>query len=283
MRLHIVHRTSYHYDTPMPYALQRLRMIPKDSAGQRVIRWTTDVEGGTKQVEYYDHHNNHVELFSFNPDQHEVVIQCEGEIETSNHAGMVGQHGGSAPLWYFRRDTPVTRAGPGIRKLLRQFEDPGMAQGDAARLHALSELVRGTVAYEIGQTGATTTAEEALSAGHGVCQDHAHLFITLARLLGYPARYVSGYLLMNDRVDQDAGHGWAEVHVDGLGWVGFDVSNGYSPDDRYVRVATGLDYREAAPIAGITFGRGTEAMTVTLQVQQVQSQSQSQSQSQTQQ
>jgi transglutaminase-like putative cysteine protease len=89
-------------------------------------------------------------------------------------------------------------------------------------------------------------------------------------MLGYPARYVSGYLLMNDRVDQDAGHGWAEVHAQGLGWVGFDVSNGYSPDERYVRVATGLDYREAAPIAGITFGRGNEAMTVTLQVQQVQ-------------
>ncbi len=272
MRLHIVHRTSYHYDTPMPYALQRLRMIPKDSAGQRVVRWKTEVEGGSKQVEYIDHHNNHVELFSFNPDQHEVVIHCEGEVETSDHAGMVGQHGGSAPLWYFRRDTPFTRPGAGIRKLLRQFDDPGAANGDAPRLHALSELVRGAVAYEVGQTGATTTAEEALNAGHGVCQDHAHLFITLARLLGYPARYVSGYLLMNDRTEQDAGHGWAEVHAQGLGWVGFDISNGYSPDERYVRVATGLDYREAAPIGGITFGRGNEAMTVTLTVQQVQAQ-----------
>lgn len=270
MRLHIVHRTSYHYDTPMPYALQRLRMIPKDSAGQRVVHWDTQVEGGSKQVEYIDHHNNHVELFSFNPDRHEVVIQCEGEVETSNHAGLVGQHGGSVPLWYFRRETPFTRAGTGIRRLLRQFDDPGTGDGDAPRLHALSQLVRGAVGYEVGQTGATTTAEEALAAGQGVCQDHAHLFITLARLLGYPARYVSGYLLMNDRIDQDAGHGWAEVHVDGLGWVGFDVSNGYSPDERYVRVATGLDYREAAPIGGITFGKANEAMTVTLQVQQLQ-------------
>lgn len=267
MRLHIVHRTSYHYDSPMPYALQRLRMIPKDSAGQRVVRWTTEIEGGTKQVEYFDQHNNHVELFSFNPDQQQVFIHCEGEVETSDKSGLVGQHGGSAPLWYFRRETPFTKPGPAIRKLLRQFDDPVATEGDVARLHALSALVRDGVKYETGQTGATTTAEEALNAGHGVCQDHAHLFITLARMLGYPARYVSGYLLMNDRIDQDAGHGWAEAHIDGLGWVGFDISNGYSPDERYVRVATGLDYREAAPIAGITFGKGNEAMGVTLQVQ----------------
>jgi len=101
-----------------------------------------------------------------------------------------------------------------------------------------------------------------------VCQDHAHIFITLARMLGYPARYVSGYLMMNDRVEQDATHAWAEAHIAGLGWVGFDVSNAISPDERYVRVATGLDYREAAPISGLLVGAGTEEMAVTLQVQQ---------------
>jgi hypothetical protein len=78
--------------------------------------------------------------------------------------------------------------------------------------------------------------------------------------MGYPARYVSGYLMMNDRVHQDASHAWAEAHVEGVGWVGFDVSNGISPDARYVRVATGLDYREAAPISGLRFGQGGEAL-----------------------
>jgi transglutaminase-like putative cysteine protease len=86
--------------------------------------------------------------------------------------------------------------------------------------------------------------------------------------MGYPARYVSGYLVMDDRVDQEAGHAWAEVHIEGLGWVGFDVSNGVSPDPRYVRVATGLDYGEAAPISGIVYGGRNESMVVQLQVQQ---------------
>ena len=52
------------------------------------------------------------------------------------------------------------------------------------------------------------------------------MFISAARLADVPARYVSGYLMMNDRVDQDASHAWAEAHFDGRGWVGFAVSNG---------------------------------------------------------
>jgi transglutaminase-like putative cysteine protease len=74
--------------------------------------------------------------------------------------------------------------------------------------------------------------------------------------------------MMNDRIDQEAGHGWAEAHVDNLGWVGFDVSNGISPDARYVRVATGCDYREAAPVTGLSFGAGDCALNVRLQVEQ---------------
>jgi transglutaminase-like putative cysteine protease len=124
------------------------------------------------------------------------------------------------------------------------------------------------VAYETGHTDAATTAEDALAKGKGVCQDHAHLFIGAARLLGVPARYVSGYLMMNDRTDQDAGHAWAEAHVDGLGWVGFDVSNGIGPDARYVRVASGRDYAEAAPVTGISWGESGSTLSVSLAVEQ---------------
>jgi transglutaminase-like putative cysteine protease len=74
--------------------------------------------------------------------------------------------------------------------------------------------------------------------------------------------------MMNDRVDQDATHAWAEVWVGDLGWIGFDVSNGISPDMRYVRIATGLDYSQAAPISGMTLGGSGELIDVTVQVQQ---------------
>jgi transglutaminase-like putative cysteine protease len=101
-----------------------------------------------------------------------------------------------------------------------------------------------------------------------VCQDHAHIFLAAARALEVPARYVSGYLMMDDRIEQEATHAWAEAYVQNLGWVGFDISNGISPDSRYVRVATGRDYRDAAPVTGISFGAVAQELQVALAVEQ---------------
>jgi transglutaminase-like putative cysteine protease len=135
-------------------------------------------------------------------------------------------------------------------------------------MHELAGAVHAAIRYETGRSDVGWSAEEALAAGHGVCQDHTHAFLACARYLDIPARYVSGYLMMNDRVEQSATHAWAEAHLPDLGWVGFDVSNGISPDTRYVRVATGLDYGDAAPVSGTRYGSGGERLSVVVQVQQ---------------
>ncbi len=127
---------------------------------------------------------------------------------------------------------------------------------------------RGALPYRGGITDTETSAGEALSGAGGVCQDHSHIFLAAARHLGIPARYVSGYLLIDGVTDQSASHAWVEAHVDGLGWVGFDVSNGISPDNRYIRVATGFDYQDAAPITGLSYGARDESMVVSLRVEQ---------------
>lgn len=264
MRLIIDHRTNYSYDPPVAYALQQLRLTPKSRAGQEVIRWSIAIDGGKVELEFDDQHNNRVSLVSTEPGKDHIRIHCEGEVSNANTTGVIGQHGGYAPLWYFQRSTALTRPGPLLRKLVREVRH----DDDVPKLHALSGAILNAVAYETGRTHSGTSAEEALELGHGVCQDHAQTFIAAARLLGYPARYVSGYLFMEDRVTQEASHGWAEAYVDSLGWVGFDVANGISPDERYIRVATGLDYREAAPISGMRLGGSSETMNVELQVQQ---------------
>ncbi|MCV6594915.1 MAG: transglutaminase family protein, partial [Silicimonas sp.] len=129
-------------------------------------------------------------------------------------------------------------------------------------------LIRERVPYEIGVSHPGWSAEDAIAGASGVCQDHAHVFLTCARQMGLPARYVSGYLMMDDREVQEAMHAWAEVHLDALGWVGFDVSNGISPDGRYVRAASALDYAEAAPVKGTRLGSAGETMNVELQIAQ---------------
>ena len=261
MTLAIRHTTHYAFGGPVMHALQRLRLTPKETQGQRIIEWRMTFDNAHAELEYDDQHFNHVTLIGVEPGAREVTVTCEGIVETEDNAGVIGRHSGHLPLWSFLRQTPLTRPGPKLRALLR--EGPGPA-GDAPLdfLHALSGQIRDRIAYEAGRTHSATTAEEAVVHGYGVCQDHAHIFIGAARASGIPARYVSGYLMMDDRIEQEATHAWAEAHVEGLGWVGFDVSNGISPDPRYVRVATGSDYRDAAPVTGISFGGMDEVLRV---------------------
>ncbi|MEM9011030.1 MAG: transglutaminase family protein [Pseudomonadota bacterium] len=265
MRLRIAHATRYAFEEPVQAGLQQLRLRPKSRHGQEVLDWRIDIEGGQAHVRFEDEHANAVDLVEFEEGRTEITVECTGEVETEDRHGVIGRHAGFVPLWLFEQATDRTRAGPHVRALIKGLAE---IKNHLDRLHGLSARILEAAPYSTEQTDTDLSSEAVLEAGHGVCQDHAHVFLAAARLLGYPARYVSGYLMLQDRVEQDASHAWAEAHVPSLGWVGFDVSNAISPDARYVRVATGLDYRGAAPVHGLRFGMGAEDLHVTLRVQQ---------------
>ncbi|MEO0463660.1 MAG: transglutaminase family protein [Pseudomonadota bacterium] len=279
MRLSIRHTTRYNFSQPVVHALQRLRLTPKETQGQQILNWNLDFTNAQPELEYDDQHFNTVTLIAVEPGVSEVIVTCSGEVQTENALGVIGRHSGHLPLWSFLGHTKTTKPGPKLRALLRDV-DATLEDGELAYLDRVSAHILDQVAYETGKTDVGTHAEDAIAAGHGVCQDHAHIFISAARLAGLPARYVSGYLMMDDRIEQDATHAWAEAYVAGMGWVGFDISNGIRPDDRYVRVATGRDYKDAAPITGISFGSLEETLTVDVAVEQQQQQDQGQQQEQ---
>lgn len=264
MILTIAHTTRYRFDGPLSYGLQQVRKTPKSYRAQSVLTWKTNLVGGCRELQFEDNHRNLVELISLQPDIEELIIRSEGEVEMTNTHGVVGRHAGPSPLWLYLRPTQMTKPGKGTRSIVSDLSGGEMID----RLHGLSALIRERVEYLVGVSRSDWTAEDAVGAGKGVCQDHTHIFVTCARLLGVPARYVSGFLMMDDRADQEATHAWAEAHVDGVGWIGFDISNGISPDTRYVRVATGLDYRDAAPVRGLRVGGATENLSVSVKVAQ---------------
>lgn len=264
MRLRIKHTTRYRFAEPVAYGLQQLRKTPKSGHQQEVLDWTTTVENGRKEVSFEDHHHNVVELISIDRDATEVTVVSEGEVTVEDSGGVVGRHPGPSPLWLYERETKITKCGSGGRAIVRKID----ASGDLDRLHALMRQIGEQVTYATGESQSDWTAEEAIAHGKGVCQDHAHIFLACAREMGFPARYVSGYLMMDEVPEQEAGHAWAELMIDGLGWVGFDVSNAVCPDDRYVRVAVGRDYADAAPVHGLRQGDASEELCVSLQVQQ---------------
>ena len=251
MRLSIDHATTYQFAGPVRQGLQRLRLTPATARGQTVIAWDIACDGAVVEVGFDDEYGNRVTLVSLTPGAEAVTIRAQGLVETRDEAGVTGRHAGYLPLWHFARETALTAPGVGVGALIAGLAE-GAAHDRLATLHVLSDRVAAAVTYAPGHTDVATTAEAALSAGRGVCQDQAHVLIAAARALGIPARYVSGYLLIDGRETQEAGHGWAEGHVDGLGWVGFDVANAICPDDRYVRLAVGRDYLDAAPVKGLT-------------------------------
>lgn len=262
----IRHTTRYVFENPVIYALQKVRLHPLSGPTQTVRSWDLRIEGGRIEAGYKDHYGNHVDLVSADEGVHELTIIAEGAVETRETSGIYGPVYGRAPLWHFQQDTPQTASADAIADLAGIVPRAG---GDIlGGLHALSAAILAAVPYEAGHTDTATTASEAVMLGKGVCQDHSHIFISAARHAGIPARYVSGYLYMSDREEQEASHGWAEAHVDALGWVGFDVSNGVSPDPNYVRIAIGRDAQEATPITGMRIGTGDASMIVSLQVQQ---------------
>ncbi|MFN5997209.1 MAG: transglutaminase domain-containing protein [Paracoccaceae bacterium] len=265
MRLTVDHLTRYLYDIPVRSVVQSHRLHPSIFAGQKVIDWDVSVTGGVKGARHRDGAGDEVQGWTIAGPVTEVAVQVRGTVETMDLAGVLRGHRETVAPDCYLRDTAPTQIDPALAALSNSASGP-----DALSLaHALSAVVSDAIAYRPGVTHAHTTAAEALALGEGVCQDHAHAMIACARARGLPARYVSGYLFATeDGTMHEAAHAWAEVHVAGLGWVGFDPANRCCPDERYIRLGSGFDAQDAAPIRGISRGGATEAMDVTVAILQ---------------
>ncbi|MEM8852675.1 MAG: transglutaminase family protein [Pseudomonadota bacterium] len=270
MRLTIQHETRYRYETPPRSVIDVLRLTPCASAFQAVRDWRIDVTGDVPLRRFDDAFGNITHTFSSDQVKDELVITAVGTVETQTSDGVVSGTREPLPVGVFQRETPLTTLTPA----LKAFGTDAAAASDGTELslaHALNAHVHKSITFEPGTTGVATAADDALEEGKGVCQDLAHILITIARAHGLPARYVSGYQHSDDHArDAHAGHAWTEIHIKDLGWVGFDPSAGLSPSDAYVRVAVGLDYLGASPVRGAIYGGGGEELHVAVTVDRAQ-------------
>jgi transglutaminase-like putative cysteine protease len=269
MILSVNHVTTYRYDRPMRGAVQSLRLTPSRFEGQMVVDWAIEVKGGIRGGSFRDGAGDRIEGWSVRGPLNDVTVSVKGLIETHDMSGVLRGHRETVPPAAYLRETPPTRSDPALSRLA---QDAATGAGDALEIaHRLCNAVAGAIAYRPGVTHEHTTAAEALALGEGVCQDHAHAIIACARALDLPARYVSGYLFANaDGELHEAAHAWAEIWVEGLGWVGFDAANDCCPDARYIRLGSGFDSRDAAPIRGIALGLGSESLEVSVAVEMAQ-------------
>ena len=273
MRLSIRHVTSYVYEPPADRCALRLKLYPSQFDAQRVASWQVSVNSVLVPPLLATGMGDRESIWSSNLPVATVEIVAEGVVETQDAAGMVRGLKDLARPAIFLRTTPLTASDNRIEALAASSANKPAID----RLHALCEAVRDAVEYQSGATDARTPAALALKRGSGVCQDHAHIFISAARSIGVPARYVVGYLLAED-TNLTQTHAWAEAFAPELGWVGFDPANRLCPTDRYVRLACGLDSADAAPVRGAISGQGSENLVASVDISQSQ-----QTQTQTQQ
>jgi transglutaminase-like putative cysteine protease len=264
MKLLVRHQTIYSYGSGSSRVAMLLKLMPRRHAGQRVLEWQVTV--------------NDDPVFSFAPNgygdlealwiRHQkmngVTVIATGLVETSDTNGIVSGLDERFDSRIYLRGTRFTEPSPDIRDLAESVRD----KDPLDRLHALSAAVRDAVVYRGGITGPETTAAEALKLGGGVCQDHAQIFVTAARTLGVPARYVAGYLATQDGEALHETHAWAEAMVPGLGWLGFDTSNRVCVTDSYIRLASGLDADDAAPVRGSAMAAGTIGIDADVRIAQ---------------
>ena len=268
MLLRVDHVTVYSYDRAVRGIVQSHRLTPSVFAGQSVVSWDVSVTEGARGASFRDGAGDWIEAWVVKGPVSQIEVRVAGLVQTHDLAGVLRGHREMVPPEAYLRESPATKLDMALAKLARAADD---APDRLSAAHALMQAVADAVDYKPGATDAKTTAAEALAQGEGVCQDHSHILSAVARAAGIPARYVSGYLFADEQGQaHEAAHAWAEMHLPGLGWVGFDAANRCCPDDRYIRLGSGLDAQDAAPIRGSARSTGTESLTVQVAVQSVQ-------------
>jgi transglutaminase-like putative cysteine protease len=132
----------------------------------------------------------------------------------------------------------------------------------------LNKYVYDNFNYIKGITTVETTLDEIWDLKAGVCQDFAHILLVMLRLLGIPARYVSGYVCPHDNNlrGEGATHAWVEAYIPFYGWLGMDPTNNCIVNDLHVRLAIGRSFSDCSPMKGTYKGTAKQTLEVGVSV-----------------
>src|SRR6266852_8113258 len=243
MRLEILHSTRYRYVSPIAETVMEVRLQPMEGNGQRCLKFDLDVSSGIQPHAYRDGYGNNVHYFNLVRPHTRLNVISTSVVETGLEPDA--DPGEELVQDFLRYRSPVKDV-PGVRELASRhpITDPASEPDVERALDELTLTINREFAYDRAVTNVYSAVDEVLALRAGVCQDFAHLFIAVARAMGVPARYVSGYIHAPGAATT-ASHAWAEAWVAGRGWVGYDATHPIRAGEHHVRLAVGRDYSDA--------------------------------------
>lgn len=284
----IKHETVLEYPRTVREHHIELRLAPRTDRHQQVISCTIETEPVAELASYNDYFGNRVDYFCVIQPHNRLVTRLKSEVETlkenpfdfdpippdKEHEWLRDAIRKAPPLndFVLHRSLLTPHAMKLAEAIECAFPRPDKEKPILDSLLELLAWVPKVMEYRSGSTEVHGSLTAAVQQGSGVCQDFAHLFITVARSWEIPARYVMGYLDPGiSKVGETlTTHAWAEALVPGAGWVGFDATHNLLTNDHYVAVAVGRDSYDAAPQRGSFKGESSgeqPLVTVTMQEQ----------------
>ncbi|HVF33092.1 MAG TPA: transglutaminase family protein [Acidimicrobiales bacterium] len=279
-RLQVNHTTGYHYSGEVVSSYNEARITPLTDIEQLTIDATVDITPAARAYRYWDYWGCLVHAFDVHVPHRQLIVTGRSLVETSEDPDPLADPGATwtsidedatcdrydellAPTAY------VPFVSDRVRDQARELRAAGSPHAAAL---AAATWVRDSLVYERGVTRVSTSAVEAWDAGHGVCQDFAHLTLTMVRAMGVPCRYVSGYLHPEASADvgrtvRGESHAWVEWWAGE--WVRFDPTNGIPVGQRHVVVGRGRDYADVSPLKGIYSGGAAGDLEVTVELTRV--------------
>ncbi len=284
--LNVLHRTEYKYAQPVTFGTHRLMMRPRDSHDLRLLETALTISPAASVRWLHDVFDNSVAIADFSEPADALVVQ------SSFRAAHYPLSEGGVTLEDFARHYPFSYDPSEIPDLVRTVErhypDPDhrvdawarrfveqQRDGDTmAILMAMAHAIKGEFEYNSRGEMGTQDPLVTLDGGSGTCRDFALFMMEAARSLGLAARFVSGYLYDEQKVEGGepvvgggATHAWVQVYLPGAGWVEIDPTNGLVGGRNLLRVAVARDPKQAIPLSGTFTGAPTDYLGLSVRVE----------------
>lgn len=271
----IKHITRYTYPSPVIDSANQVMLFPINDEQQEVKKHELIITHHPAVEIFTDYFGNKVGIFSVIKPHTELSIQSNIEVITKEVQLPVSD---TAPetqwdnLVVIREQFPYMdfmlqenfEAHDEVSAVVKSMMNEAVTPFAAAQ--QMSAFVYDSFEYKKGITSVETQVDEIWKLKAGVCQDFAHILLVMLRLVGIPARYVSGYICPKNHElrGEGATHAWVEAYIPFYGWLGFDPTNNCIVSDRHVRLAIGRSFTDCTPVKGTYKGSSEHKLEVSV-------------------